>query len=183
MPPLNSRLRNLATNRYFLAPPTRSERAKLINRDLRTIARVVIDPQFRSLSLASTLVRQTLPLVGTPYVEASAVMGRFHPFFERAGMTRHEAPPAPAKQKLLSAFAQAGIPQEFLLDPAALEQKIAALPNSTRKALLSQIEKHYITPRQSVFSSPIRPELNWLLPRLCSHLLTNPTYFLWQAHP
>jgi hypothetical protein len=179
MPPLNSHLRNLATYRYFLQPTTRRERARLINRDLRTISRVVIDPQFRSLGLASAIVRETLPLIGTPFVEASAVMGRFHPFFEHAGMTRYDAPPSPNKQKLLSAFIESGISEDMLLDPILLQSKIELLPPNKRTFLLSQIDRHYIAPRRGVFSSKIRPELDWLLPRLCSHLLTTPTYFLW----
>jgi hypothetical protein len=182
-PPLNSRLRNLATNRYFLTPPTRSERAKLINRDLRTISRVIIDPQFRSLGLASAIVRETLPLIEKPFIEASAVMGQFHPFFEKAGMIRHTAAPSPTKQKLHQAFANANIDKEALLDPSALKQKIESLPASALSTLNTQINRHYIAHRQAVFSSKINPDLNWLLPRLCSHLLTNPTYFLWQqAH-
>jgi len=34
------------------------------------------------------LVRETLPLAGKPYVETTAVMARYNPFFERAGMTK-----------------------------------------------------------------------------------------------
>jgi hypothetical protein len=179
MPPLNSHLRNLATHRYFLKPPTRTERAILVNRDLRTISRVIIAPQFRSLGLAAAIVRETLPLAGTPFVEASAVMGRFHPFFERAGMTRYDAPPPANKQKLLTFFKKSGISKDMLLDPVSLQRKIETLSPPKRNFLLSQIDRYYIAPRRGVFSSKIRPELDWLLPRLCSHLLTSPTYFLW----
>jgi len=38
-------------------------------------------------------VRETMPTVGTTYVETLAVMARYNPFFERAGMTRIDAPP------------------------------------------------------------------------------------------
>jgi len=31
------------------------------------------------------LAKETLPLVGRPYVEAMAVMARYNAFFERAG--------------------------------------------------------------------------------------------------
>ena len=34
------------------------------------------------------LVRETLPLVGLPYIEAIAVMSRYNPFFEKAGMRK-----------------------------------------------------------------------------------------------
>ena len=40
------------------------------------------------MGLGVRLVRETLPLVGRPYVEAIAVMVRYNPFFEMAGMRR-----------------------------------------------------------------------------------------------
>jgi ABC-type ATPase with predicted acetyltransferase domain len=32
--------------------------------------------------------KDTLPLVGRPYVEAMAVMAQYNPFFEKAGMKK-----------------------------------------------------------------------------------------------
>lgn len=37
--------------------------------------------------MGAELVRETLPLVGVKYVEAIAVMAKYTPFFEKAGMT------------------------------------------------------------------------------------------------
>jgi GNAT superfamily N-acetyltransferase len=51
---------------------------------------VIIHPQFRSLGLASALVRHVCEQCTTRYVEAYAVMGRVHPFFEKGGMIRHD---------------------------------------------------------------------------------------------
>jgi len=34
------------------------------------------------------IVKETLPLADTPYVETIAVMAQYNPFFERAGMTK-----------------------------------------------------------------------------------------------
>jgi ABC-type ATPase with predicted acetyltransferase domain len=56
------------------------------NRNLRTISRVVVHPQFRALGLSTLLVRKLIECCPTRYVEASAMMGRAHPFFARAGM-------------------------------------------------------------------------------------------------
>ena len=61
---------------------------KELNRDLTTIARVVVHPKYRTIGLGVKLVRETLPLAGKPYVETTAVMARYNPFFERAGMTK-----------------------------------------------------------------------------------------------
>ena len=58
------------------------------NRILAQISRVVIHPKYRSIGLGVKLVKETLPLVGRPYVEVMAVMARYNPFFERAGMRK-----------------------------------------------------------------------------------------------
>ena len=59
-----------------------------LNRDWATISRVIIHPKYRSVGLGSRLVRETLPLVGRKYIETMAVMARYNPFFEKAGMIR-----------------------------------------------------------------------------------------------
>lgn len=55
---------------------------------LSIISRVVVHPKYRSIGLGEKLIRESLPLVGTPYVELVAVMARYNPFAERAGMCR-----------------------------------------------------------------------------------------------
>ena len=40
------------------------------------------------MGLGSKLIRETLPLVGTPFVELIAVMARYNPFAEKAGMRK-----------------------------------------------------------------------------------------------
>jgi GNAT superfamily N-acetyltransferase len=66
------------------------EKIRLANANVRTISRVIVHPQFRSLGLASALIRCTCAHCPTRYCEASAQMGRAHPLFTRAGMTRFE---------------------------------------------------------------------------------------------
>lgn len=69
------------------------EWARLINSLFSRIARVIVHPRYRSIGLGVKLVRETLPLAGTPYVETLAVMARYNPFFEKAGMVRVDSPP------------------------------------------------------------------------------------------
>ena len=70
---------------------TYGERLRWANAHVRTISRVVVHPQFRGVGLASELVRRIIAECPTRYVEALAVMGRGHPFFEKAGMRRVDA--------------------------------------------------------------------------------------------
>jgi GNAT superfamily N-acetyltransferase len=83
-----------ARERLLLPPRLRGKsrygrkRLRFINRHVRRIARVIVHPQFRSLGVATRLVRRVLLRCPTRYVEAVAAMGEVVPFFQRAGMTR-----------------------------------------------------------------------------------------------
>lgn len=59
-----------------------------LNMKLATISRVILHPKYRSIGLGVRLVRETLPLAARPYVETIAVMARYNPFFEKAGMEK-----------------------------------------------------------------------------------------------
>jgi hypothetical protein len=59
-----------------------------INKQLSTINRVVIHPKYRTIGLGAKLIRETLPQAGTPYVELIAVMAKYSPFAEKAGMQK-----------------------------------------------------------------------------------------------
>ena len=59
-----------------------------MNTKLSTINRVVIHPKYRTVGLGARLIRETLPLAGTPYVELIAVMAKYSPFAEKAGMQK-----------------------------------------------------------------------------------------------
>jgi hypothetical protein len=59
-----------------------------LNKRLSVISRVVIHPKYRSLGLGAGLVRETLGRCGTDHVELVAVMAKYNPFAEKAGMKR-----------------------------------------------------------------------------------------------
>ncbi len=65
-------------------PP--SDRHRWLNTNLRTISRVIVHPTFRSLGLATRLIRHILYNCPTRYIESVALMGHVHPLFENAGM-------------------------------------------------------------------------------------------------
>jgi predicted GNAT family N-acyltransferase len=45
-----------------------------INQQLSTINRIAINPKYRTKGLGGKLLRETLPLAGTPYFELIAIM-------------------------------------------------------------------------------------------------------------
>jgi GNAT superfamily N-acetyltransferase len=70
-----------------------------MNKQLCTISRVVVHPKYRTIGLGSKLIRETLSLAGTPCVELIAVMAKYNPFAEKAGMKKIIEQPA-TKQAL-----------------------------------------------------------------------------------
>jgi len=59
-----------------------------LNKDFVWISRVVLHPKYRTIGLGTLLVKKTLTLVDRRYVETIAVMAKYNPFFEKAGMTK-----------------------------------------------------------------------------------------------
>jgi len=59
-----------------------------LNQKLSNIMRIVVHPKYRTIGLGQKLVRDTLPQCGTPYIETTAVMAKYNPFFEKAGMKK-----------------------------------------------------------------------------------------------
>ena len=77
----------------MIAAPCRSRVLKIgsmkeLNEKLIRIARVVVHPKYRTIGASVKLLRESLPLCGKPYAEMIAVMARYNPFAEHAGMTR-----------------------------------------------------------------------------------------------
>jgi ABC-type transport system involved in cytochrome c biogenesis ATPase subunit/GNAT superfamily N-acetyltransferase len=81
---------------YSYPPPTCYGRRMVLprltiqelNKQLSIINRVVIHPKYRTIGLGAKLIRETLPLAGTPYVEMIAVMAKYSPFAEKAGLRK-----------------------------------------------------------------------------------------------
>jgi len=67
------------------------------------------------VGLGAKLVRETLPLGGTDYVEMSAVMTKYNPFAEKAGMRRilEQRPPKEA-ENIVRVLEELGFNEQLL---------------------------------------------------------------------
>jgi hypothetical protein len=126
MPSPALELRNIATGGIFTGFD-RATQLALVNENIRCISRVIIEPRFRSLGLASRLVRETMPQVNVPIVEAMAVMGLVNTFFEKAGMQPYAAPLPVRCAELIEAFSLVGMEQHHLIDPAYVHKQLTQL--------------------------------------------------------
>jgi ABC-type transport system involved in cytochrome c biogenesis ATPase subunit/GNAT superfamily N-acetyltransferase len=88
---------------------------KELNAQLSNISRIVVHPKYRTIGLGSKLIMDTLGLAGTEYIEMSAVMAKYNPFAEKAGMVRvvMQQPPKEA-MKVLQVLEKLGFNRELL---------------------------------------------------------------------
>lgn len=145
MPVIANRYRTIA-----LAPILKnlaaSDKLAFLNRNVRTISRVIIDPRFRSLGLAAMLVKNTMPLLNVTVIESLAVMGRANPFFKKAGMTEYQLPASSQVQVMKNALQIVGITDEDLFDEQLTHQKLQMLDKIQHSFIETQIQnflKHY----------------------------------------
>jgi hypothetical protein len=182
-------LRNIATGNFF-SGLDRSSQLELLNKSVRRISRVIIEPRFRGLGLASRLVAETMPLQNIPLIEAVYIMGWVHPFFEKAGMKAFHAPAKESNIRLTEALSAVGI--ENMLDPSTVHHKIkqlssfnviASLPHrGGAKQSLSKVEFIESEFRRFLKSDGHRRYCRPSLERttfILSRLSERPVYYIW----
>jgi ABC-type lipoprotein export system ATPase subunit len=136
---------------------------KQMNKKLSCVNRVVIHPKYRTIGLGAKLIEETLPLAGTPYVEMVAVMAKFNPFAEHAGLkniTRQE--PAKTTQKVADLLTSFGFNTQLLGSEKYVTarlnqlttQQTQTLKNTLMKAHHPRIAKEFTTTRHVPYGKP-----------------------------
>jgi GNAT superfamily N-acetyltransferase len=116
---------------------------KELNEKLSTISRVVVHPKYRTIGLGVMLVKETLPLVGTPYVEMPAVMAKYNPFAEKAGMRKiAEQPPPKEAVKIAETLSQLGFNIHLLGSEKYVSTKLQTLNAETIAKIREAFIKH-----------------------------------------
>ena len=162
VPPLNCAAREVVLRGRYAGMDQRA-RAVALNREVRTIARVIVHPLFRGVGVGGMLVSHVLAQAQTPFVEAFAAMGRIHPLFERAGMKRVEELPGRDALRLLAALQAVGMRPVELVDAEA-----RALPRELRAAL-----RAFARNKQAGV-------LGWV-EEARRKLLSRPVYYFWRS--
>ena len=174
MPSPNLELRNIATGNIF-SGFDRATGLALINKTTRCISRVIIEPRFRGLGLASALVRETMPRMNVPIVEAMAVMGLINPLFEKAGMKAYRAKPTARCVQLIEAFNIVGIEEAELVWPQKVQRKIEQLLPREAEFIEQQITTFLQRYGQRRQMGPCIERTRYVL----SKLTFRPVYYIW----
>jgi len=170
---------------------------KELNRKLSIISRVVVHPKYRSIGLGAKLVRETLPRISTPYVEMVAVMAKYNPFAEKAGMQKIiEQPPSKQALAIARVLSELGFNIQLLGSEKYVLNKLQTLKAKD----ITRIKEAFIhnkLPRFMKYFFPHKPygkqklynkkvmeaSLERLahLIKVCGFLLQTKVYLFWQS--
>ena len=175
MPTANLQLRNIATGGMFEGFTDRSLKLAMVNKNIRTISRVIIEPRYRGLGLAQRLVKETMPKLNVPIIEPVAVMGNVNPFFEKAGMKAYHGKTLPRCVKLIGAFGMVGIDEAELIEPQKIQHKI----NSLNPAEADFIEYQINAFLQAYGKRRLMPPGIERTRYVISKLTSRPVYYIW----
>jgi len=169
-PPLELNLRNRATGGRFSRNPKR------VNRSLRILRRLVIHPDIRGCGLGHYLVRRTLPLVGTEYVECLATMGEFNPVFEKAGMERiGQYDISPKRRAALEALYAMDV------DPSSREFVMQVCRRRRVREIVSEVVYNWYAATTVGGECRVERQSPQLLAQTFRGLIgTRPVYYLWK---
>jgi hypothetical protein len=168
--PLELRLRNLATDGRFSRRPHR------VNRELRILRRLVVHPDVRGCGVGYYLVRKTLPMVGTRYVECLAAMGEFNPVFEKAGMACiGQCEVSPKSRRALSAL------EAMDVDPGSREFPMQVCRSRRVRAIVAQTVADWYAATTGGGQSRVERQSPHTLAQTFRGLIgSRPVYYLWQ---
>ena len=168
--PLELSLRNQATGGAFSRNPI------LLNRAMRILRRLVIHPDLRGCGLGHYLVRRTLPLVGTEYVECLAAMGEFNPVFARAGMRRIGQCALPRKREAALAELSA-----LDVDPHGRDFTIHVCRRRRVREIISRVVYDWYAATTGGGRARVERQSPQTLARTFRSLIgSRPVYYLWR---
>ena len=171
---------------------------KELNEKLSIISRVVVHPKYRTIGLGVKLVRETLAKAGTPYVEMPAVMAKYNPFAEKAGMQKVAMqPPAKEALKVAEVLNELGFNSQLLGSEtyvmSMLKRLNAEQVAKIRQALIKNGHARFrkeIIPGGRVFGTEAEyvkginnADLSKIakLTKICGFLLQTKVYLFWSA--
>jgi ABC-type lipoprotein export system ATPase subunit/GNAT superfamily N-acetyltransferase len=116
---------------------------KELNEELSIISRVVVHPKYRTIGLGAKLVRETLAKTGTSCVEMPAVMAKYNPFAEKAGMRKiAEQPPSKEALKIAEVLEHLGFNIQLLGSEKYVLSKLQTLSGREMAIVRQAFIKH-----------------------------------------
>lgn len=124
MPITNLHSRNTATKGYFRKMPSEIGRLREVNKKIRYISRIIIDPRFQKMGLGTWLLKDTLERQHVPIVETLTPVDFTNKMFQKAGFKFYLAPSPEWYKRFTNALTDVKIKIENVDSPWAVHHRI-----------------------------------------------------------
>ena len=139
LPLPNLKARNIATQGYFLQPETPSERLKLVNKKIIYAARLIVDPRFRRLGIATLLVRDGLERQNRPIVETMTPLDFTNKMLQKQGFQLYRNPAPKWYDKFTDSLLRIGLTHQSFSCPAVVHHRLIHLDKTDRTTIEKRI--------------------------------------------
>lgn len=164
---------------------------------LSIISRVVVHPKYRTIGLGHWLIEKTLREAGTRYVELVAVMAKYNPFAEKAGMRKIAVQEGNVKALQIASFLrELGFNMQLLGSRELVLEKLKSLKGDdlalVKEAFVVHKHLRFMKPffhgkpyglhaiyRRKVLEASL--ETMAYLSHVCSMLMQTKVYLFWDA--
>jgi hypothetical protein len=174
MPYVGLEIRSLVMDNFFIGFDKNTQLG-LINKNIRCISRLIIEPRFRGLGLAKRLIQQTMPKMNVPIIEAVAVMGRINPCLEKAGMRPFKSKPSQRFTQFIEALSVIGIEGKDLIDPQKVHRRFSRLNDEKNEFIEREIKRFLKGYGRRRNMPPGLERIRFILSRLNA----KPVYYIW----
>lgn len=139
MPIVNLHGRTTATSGYFRKPRTDIGKLRLVNKKIRYISRIIVDPRFRKLGLATWILKDTLSRQTVPIVETLTPIDFTNKVFQREGFKLYNNPSPDWYTRFTDALQNVQVKLDTLNCPPAVHFRIAHLPPTKKGFIENEI--------------------------------------------
>ena len=153
MPIPDLKPRTKATKGYFKRPPTVSARLKLVNQKIQYAARLIVDPRFHRLGLATWLQAETLRYQTVPIIETLTPIDWTNKIPLRGSFKIYHNPAPTWYRRFTNALFSIGLTADSLTSPIMVQNRINHLCteklsfiNHEFKQFLSRFRGHHNMP-------------------------------------
>jgi len=130
--------RTAATNGFFHQPQSRSERMRLVNKHIRYIARIIIDPRFQKIGLGTLLLNRSLEMQTIDLIETLTPVSQAHSIFLNCGFKAYITPSPYRYRQMKAALWNIGLTTQSFDHPEIVQRRLDALEPGQKRF----IEQH-----------------------------------------
>jgi len=176
MPIPDLRPRTSATKGYFHKPKSLSERLKLANEKIQYIARLIVDPRFHKMGIASWLLKDSLDRQTVPLIETRTPIDFTNKLFQKAGFKLYRTSAPRWYRQLSDALIRLGLTEESLRIPWFVNNRLKHLSSAQQETIETTIKRFMSHFRHRRDMSPDMKRTEFI----CSKLQYPEAYLLWQ---